>query len=64
MIYSKPIVTDDISDFGKGLVQAIALVNKPLALKILDGFLPAPKSMVPDQKGRVKTVSFIPFTVQ
>ena len=64
VIYSKPIVTDDISDFGKGLVQAIALVNKPLALKILDGFLPAPKSMVPDQKGRVKTVSFIPFTVQ
>lgn len=64
VVYSKPIVTDDISDFGKSLVQAVALVNKPLALKLLNEFLPAPKSMIPDDKGRIKTVSFIPFTVQ
>ncbi|WP_406547813.1 signal peptide peptidase SppA [Succinimonas sp.] len=64
VVFSKPIVSDDISDLGIGIIKAVSLVNEPLALKILNSYLPAPKNLVPQENGKPRTVSFIPFTVQ
>ncbi len=65
LIYSQPIVANELNQLSSLLVSAVAEVNKPAALKILNEIAPETKSIkLQGLDEKPKTISILPVYVK